>query len=168
MHTKMIAQHEEEQYRYYHSILWEGIKTGVFGLVFGITLATGLCRFYSPFRQLPFYVKSTTCICPGMLTISIGANRESHAFHSYLHPELRSYEDEAEAEQEVKRIYAEESAGQRAKDWLYDHQFQVLGGTWATTMAVALMHMKRDHSTGGARKLVQARVAAGVSTLFFS
>jgi len=111
MHTKMIAQHEEEQYRYYHSILWEGIKTGVFGLVFGITLATGLRRFYSPFRQLPFYVKSTTCICPGILTISIGANRESHAFHSYLHPELRSYEDEAEAEQEVKRIYAEESAG---------------------------------------------------------
>ncbi|KAK2684517.1 hypothetical protein QWA68_016899 [Fusarium oxysporum] len=114
MYTKVIAQNEEEQYRYYRSILWEGIKTGVFGLAFGITLAT---------------------------------------------------EDEDEAEQQVKRIYAEAFAGQQAKDWLYDHQFQVLGGTWATTMAVALTHMKRDHSTRGARKLVQARVAAEVSTL---
>ncbi|KAJ9419574.1 hypothetical protein FOXG_19403 [Fusarium oxysporum f. sp. lycopersici 4287] len=161
MHTKVIAQDEEEQY--YRSILREGIKTGVSGLAFGIALATGLHRFYFPFRQLPLYVKSTTCIYPGMLTISIGANRASHAFQSYLHPELRRYEDEAE--QQVKRIYAEESPGQRAKDWLYDHRFQVLGGTWAITMAVALTNMRRDHSTRGARKLVQARVVAQASTL---
>lgn len=132
------------------------------GVVDG-TLATGLHRFYSPFRQLPFYVNSTTCIYPGMLTTSIGANRASHAFQSDLHPELRRYEDEAK--QQIKRIYAEESPGQRAKDWLYDHQFQVLGGTWATTMAAALTYMRGDYSTRGVRKLVQARVSAQASTL---
>ncbi|EHK22115.1 uncharacterized protein TRIVIDRAFT_151149 [Trichoderma virens Gv29-8] len=161
MIAKVIARSEEQEY--YDSIWHAGARTGLIGMSLGLAATTGLHRFYPTFRQLPLYIKSTFAIYPGLIMASIGANEGSHAYRSRLHPEIRKYADESQ--RVSAEIRARESEGQRAKDWLYEHQLQILGVTWATTMAVCLERMRRDPYTTAAQKIVQARVLAQATTL---
>jgi len=154
---------EFEDKEYYRSIWRGGTASGVVGVAVGLALTAGLQRYYPPFRTLPFYIKPTFVIFPGMLSISTGANRASHAYLSRIHPELKPQPDEAAEERKILR--KQEPKKQQAKDWLYDHQYDILGATWLATMTTVLERMRRDKTTTAARKLVQARVLAQASTL---
>lgn len=158
MDTKIIHTREEEEY--YRSIWHGGARGGVAGFAVGLAVAAGLHRFYPPFRQLPMYIKSTFAIYPGIVMTSIGANLGSHAYQSRLHPK---YLDESQ--RKAAEIHAKESKPQRVKDWLYENRLHALGATWAVSMAVCLERMRRDPYTATARKVVQARVFAQVTTV---
>jgi hypothetical protein len=50
-------------------------------------------------------------------------------------------------------------------DFVPDHQYQLMAGSWATAMAVAMRLMWRDPFMTAAMKVVQARIAASASVV---
>lgn len=53
----------------------------------------------------------------------------------------------------------------RAKRWVVEHQYPIIGATWASTMAIALALLRREPVLFRAQKLVQARVFAQGATV---
>lgn len=158
---KVIAKGEEPNYR---GTIWSsGLKTGLAGLAVGVAAMAGLQKWYIPFRHLPIHIKSATAIYPGMFAISIGANRAAHAYESSLHPETQQYL--LETKRLAKEIHDLEPREQRARDWLHEYQYYILGAVWASAMAVGLGRMKNDHLTKETMKLVQARIPAQAATI---
>lgn len=157
----MATQTENQEYNRF--VVSAGARGGLVGILLGLAATASLHRFYAPFRQLPLYIKSTFVAYPGLLLTSIGANEGSHAYQRRVHPELSKVLDESQ--RLALETRARESRGQRIKDWIYNHRLHVLGGTWATSMAVCLELMRRDHYLTVARKIVQARVLAQAVTL---
>ncbi|KFH43171.1 Respiratory supercomplex factor 2 -like protein [Hapsidospora chrysogenum ATCC 11550] len=158
---KVVVKGEEQDYS--RSIRSAGLKTGLAGLAVGVAAVAGLQKWYIPFRHLPLYIKSTTAIYPGMFAISIGANRAAHAYESSLHPEMQKYIQETK--RLTKEIHDLEPRDQRARDWLHEYQYYILGAVWASTMAIGLERMRKDRVTPEAMKLVQARLPAQAATI---
>jgi len=81
---------------------------------------------------------------------------------SLEHPDFR-YIDQARRTLEKTR--KQQPRPLRVESWVVEHQYPIIGATWASTMAIALALMRREPVLFGAQKLVQARVFAQGATL---
>lgn len=61
---------------------------------------------------------------------------------------------------EYERLAAQKPFLERARDWAGAHRYQIVVGSWAAAMAVALGLVRRNRFLTAQQKLVQARVYA--------
>lgn len=153
---------ENEARDYYRSILYWGSAAGIAGLCGGALITGTLNRYYAPFRSFTPAIKGSLALYPGFLSLAAGASYGSRLFELREHPETGYIGESQRAYDLLKR---RENMPQRVKEWTYEHRYLLCGGTWATTMTIALELMRRDHLMTGTQKLVQARVVAQLSTI---
>lgn len=87
----------------------------------------------------------------------VSADRASRGYEASRHPE-EGYKNEAERLRREAR--ARKTTSERAKDWLRENRYSIVGGSWVASMAIALGLVGRNPYLSTQQKLVQARVYA--------
>ncbi|KAK6330507.1 hypothetical protein TWF696_003396 [Orbilia brochopaga] len=157
---KILTQEEIDEH--YAATVRGGVKGGLAGLGIGLASAFVLQRRSAFFRSLTlplkaFFVTSSATFALIVTAENASRNYEVNRYHS------SSYKDES------ARLLAENrehmSGKEKALEWGREHRYQIVGASWAASMAGSLALVYRDKYLTRAQKLVQARVYAQGLTL---
>ncbi|KAJ6256533.1 hypothetical protein Dda_8395 [Drechslerella dactyloides] len=147
---------------HYAATIRGGIKGGVAGLGIGIASAFVLNRRSAFFRSLTLPLKTFFVTSSATFALIVAAENASHSYEVSRHADS-SYNDENARLLAQSREYM--SSKEKAMDWGREHRYQIVGASWAASMAGSLALVYRDKYLTKAQKLVQARVYAQGLTL---
>jgi len=148
---------KEEQDAHYQAT----IKGGAIGGVLGVSIASGAvwyaARRFPAFRGLtvPFRVFIPASV--GTFTAIIAADRASNKFdiqHNKQRLALAQHVSEYDKYESQKPLL------QRSRDWANANRYPIVVGSWAASMIVALLLVRRNPYLSTPQKIVQARVYA--------
>jgi hypothetical protein len=119
-------------------------------------------RRFHLIRDLTLPMKAFLVTSTGTFTGIIMADRSSRGFEASRHA-VNQYKDSAAIALEERR--ANETTGQRLKEWGRENRYPIVTASWLASMGIALGMVGRNPFLTTAQKLVQARVYAQGLTL---
>lgn len=144
--------------------LW---NANVNGGLRGLAYAAAVCgpgfyalQRYSPkFRTLPLPLKAFGLVVISVPLISVTAEKAGEAYERSLWTGAGVKELETKAIKEQQR-WDSLTTSEKVRDWASNHQYSIVGGSWAASMIVAGAIVARNPYLTFPQKLVQARMWA--------
>ncbi|KAH7890440.1 hypothetical protein F5I97DRAFT_1799759 [Phlebopus sp. FC_14] len=155
-----------EEMQGYNAAIVRGATEGFFSsLAFAAPASFLLHRRWAYYRALPLPLKFMGTVMVIAPCVSIQAERrglEYDRLHWTGAGKMEMDRVTAEKEAEWKAL----SLGQKARDWAIRHQYSVIFGSWALSMAVSgAIVWRNKHQTASQKVIVQARLWAQGLTL---
>ncbi|KAI0751612.1 hypothetical protein C8Q80DRAFT_1268823 [Daedaleopsis nitida] len=165
---------KEEQDAQQHATVMGGLKGFTGGLAVALPASYYLHRRWPYYRALQPSLKAFGVILIAVPAFVISAERAGQKF------EREQWKDAGKAELDAVQARQEErwkslTTGQKISEYVRDHQYSVIVGSWATALVGTFGYIMRDRYQSMPQKLVQARmwaqgltigiiIAAGVMT----
>ncbi|KAL8664197.1 MAG: hypothetical protein Q9202_003275 [Teloschistes flavicans] len=157
---KILTKEEEQEH--YRETLKGGFGGGFAGLGLGVAGVFLASRRFPAFRQLTLPLRAFLVTSSGTFGAIISADHFSRAYEKSRHPE-NQFEDSA-AKARAQSL-GQQSAYERFMTFGKENRYQIVGGSWVASMAIALSIVGRSPYLSTAQKLVQARVYAQALTI---
>ncbi|KAI4241861.1 MAG: hypothetical protein LQ352_007371 [Teloschistes flavicans] len=172
----LTKEEEQEHYRYlqyqlsalvrslisYRETLKGGFGGGFAGLGLGVAGVFLASKRFPAFRQLTLPLRAFLVTSSGTFGAIISADHFSRAYEKSRHPE-NQFEDSA-AKARAQSL-GQQSSYERFMTFGKENRYQIVGGSWVASMAIALSIVGRSPYLSTAQKLVQARVYAQALTI---
>ncbi|KAF9223162.1 hypothetical protein BS17DRAFT_782455 [Gyrodon lividus] len=151
----------EAEWQGHDAAVIRGAAEGFLGtLAFAIPTSLYLNRKWAYYRSLPLPLKVAGMVIMVAPAVSIQAERRSLQFD-------RTITWSGTGKLELERVAAEEDARwnslstrEKVQDWASRHQYSIILGSWALSMALAGAVIAKDKYQSLPQKVVQARVWA--------
>ncbi|KAI0268213.1 hypothetical protein BC834DRAFT_785079, partial [Gloeopeniophorella convolvens] len=130
------------------------------GLAISLPASFAAHRYWPAYRALPIHLKALGVVLIVGPTWAIQTERRGVEFdeaHNWKGVG-RQLLDSARAREDAE--WANLNSSDRFKKWFADHQYKVILGSWAASMAVAGTIIMRDRHQSTSQKVVQARMWA--------
>ncbi|KAL1919248.1 uncharacterized protein VTP21DRAFT_1940 [Calcarisporiella thermophila] len=157
-------QQQERVNAHYEQTVRGGIKGGIIGLGIGsggVYFAQRVLRLNPAIFTLPLraFIISSASIA-GMV---IAADKASLEFERQQWAKLDQYSYQVNAR--GKEPVVEKSNGERAIDFLREHRWTLVGGSWVVAIAGSLAYSLSKRNLTMTQKMVNARMTAQAATL---
>ncbi|KAI1165741.1 hypothetical protein F5B18DRAFT_609687 [Nemania serpens] len=152
---KVISAEEEKAH--YDAVLKGGFIGGTVGVSLGLLGVVGAGRRFPAVRTLTLPFRAFLVTSVGTFGAIVNAERFSNAFHLANNP-MNFYRDQAS--RDAATLRSQESSWQRFRQWGATNRYQIVFGSWAVAMGLALGLVSRNRTLTTSQKLVQARVYA--------
>lgn len=153
---------KEQAQAHYNAVIRGGLSGGLITLTVGLASACIANHRYHAFRSLTLPYKAFLVTYSSTFVAIVQADRASRSFQSLEYPDSH-YVDKTE--RLIEEARGQEGTMRRAKDWVKENRYPIIGTSWVASMAVALGLMRPNQYLSGSQKLVQARMAAQGFTL---
>ncbi|KAI4200153.1 MAG: hypothetical protein LQ350_004114 [Teloschistes chrysophthalmus] len=146
----------------YRETLKGGFGGGFAGLGLGVAGVFLASRRFPAFRQLTLPLRAFLVTSSGTFGAIITADHFSRAYEKSKHPEDQFLDAQAKARAQQ---LSQQTAYERFMTFGKENRYQIVGGSWVASMAIALSIVGRSPYLSTAQKLVQARVYAQALTI---
>ncbi|KAF1814435.1 hypothetical protein P152DRAFT_271354 [Eremomyces bilateralis CBS 781.70] len=130
---------------------------GITGLGLGWAAVLTASRRYQLIRGLTIPMKCFLVSSSGTFGAIILADRLTRSFEASLNP--NQYQSDKKGEL-ARQTRAAQTWGERTKDYMAEHRYPIVFGSWVASMGIALGIVGRSPYLSTSQKLVQARVYA--------
>ncbi|KAL9579636.1 MAG: hypothetical protein Q9203_006610 [Teloschistes exilis] len=153
---------KEEEAEHYRETLKGGFGGGFAGLGLGVAGVFLASRRFPAFRQLTLPLRAFLVTSSGTFGAIVTADHFSRAYEKSKHPEDQYLDAAAKAR---AQNLSQQTPYERFMTFGKENRYQIVGGSWVASMAIALSIVGRSPYLSTAQKLVQARVYAQALTL---
>ncbi|KAL9577242.1 MAG: hypothetical protein Q9212_006493 [Teloschistes hypoglaucus] len=153
---------KEEEAEHYRETLKGGFGGGFAGLGLGVAGVFIASRRFPAFRQLTLPLRAFLVTSSGTFGAIVTADHFSRAYEKSKHPEDQFLDAQAKARAQQ---LSQQTPYERFMTFGKENRYQIVGGSWVASMAIALSIVGRSPYLSTSQKLVQARVYAQALTL---
>ncbi|CCL99409.1 uncharacterized protein FIBRA_01427 [Fibroporia radiculosa] len=150
----------QEELAGHHAATVRGAVEGVVGgLALSVPASMWMHRRWPAYRALPIQLKVMGVIFVVAPLYAIQAERRGVEFDQSTWTGAGKLELDRQEKQEISR-WTQLNSSEKLKDWATRHQYQIILGSWAASMAVAGAIVMRNRHQTASQKIVQARMWA--------
>ncbi|RKP35021.1 hypothetical protein BJ085DRAFT_8306, partial [Dimargaris cristalligena] len=170
---KILTKEQEDEA--YQAHIDGGIRGGILSTAVFVPTTYLLNRYWMPFRSLTLPFKAFLLTSGIASVIMIESERAGRVYEKSQHAKtpapLTARFDAtgkpivAPSADQVAAATADAPLLTRARTFVQDHQWSIIGTTWASGMGISLGYLMRQKHMSTMNKLVQARVYAQFITL---
>ncbi|PCH33950.1 hypothetical protein WOLCODRAFT_160477 [Wolfiporia cocos MD-104 SS10] len=150
---------EEELAGHYAAIVRGAIEGIAAGLAISLPGTWYMNHRWLAFRSLPIQLKALGTVLLVAPLYAIQAERRGVEYDESTWTGAGKRELEREERRQQER-WSTLDAGQKFREWAMRHQYEVILGSWATSMAIAGAIVMRNKHQTTSQKVVQARMWA--------